>query len=795
MSHHLGDETARDACLGHARALFAENRNDIARRTDRLFAVLILCEWLAAMVVALIVSPRTWAGASSWVHIHVWAALGLGGAIASLPVVLALTRPGRIGTRHVIAAGQMLMGALLIHLTGGRIETHFHVFGSLAFLAFYRDWRVLVTASVVVIVDHLMRGSFWPRSVFGISIFEPWRWVEHAGWVVFEDIFLIRFCLESTREMWRAAEREIELEQKRAEEALRKARDELEMRVRDRTAELAQINETLQAEITERKRAEEQLRSVDRARRALKSCNQALIRARDESQFLQDLCRVIVHDAGYSLCWVGYAEQDEARTVRPMAHAGCEEGYLRTVNVTWADTERGHGPAGTAIRTRDAVVIKDATRDPRFAPWRAEALKRGYASIVGIPFMIGPDLVGAMTIYASTPDAFDEEEVKLLRELANDFSYGVVTLRMRTEHEKAEETLRESEQRYCHLFENLSDTAFLIDAETGRIVDTNKQGEVLLARPREEIIGMLQGELHRRGQVEDHRWRSAAQGEGGRAADYESVVVRKDGTAIPVHIRTAPQTIGGKWFILGLFRDITDRKRAEETLRRAYDELERRIEERTVALARINEALSAEISDRKRTEEALRQTEERFRTAFAEAAIGMVLATPDARLLQVNRAYCAILGYTEQELLSRSYLDFTHPDDRENNLRLLGRLMAGEVSTIVNEKRYLARSGAIVWVQSSVSLLRDGQDRPLHIIALVEDISVRKRAEEELLRAKEAAEAASRAKSEFLANMSHEIRTPMNGIIGMTELVLDTAARARAARVPGDRRTRRPTPS
>ena len=150
--------------LSHARALFAENLDDIARRTDRLFAVLILCEWLAVILVALIVSPRTWAGASSWVHIHVWAALGLGGAIASLPVVLALIRPGRIGTRHVIAAGQMLMGALLIHLAGGRIETHFHIFGSLAFLAFYRDWRVLVTASVVVIVDHLMRGFFWPRS-------------------------------------------------------------------------------------------------------------------------------------------------------------------------------------------------------------------------------------------------------------------------------------------------------------------------------------------------------------------------------------------------------------------------------------------------------------------------------------------------------------------------------------------------------------------------------------------------------------------------------------------------------
>ncbi len=265
MSHHSGDETARDASSRHARAMFAENLDGIARRTDRLFAVLILSEWLAAIIVALLVSPRTWAGASSWVHVHVWAALGLGGAIASLPVALALTRPGRIGTRHAIAAGQMLMGALLIHLTGGRIETHFHVFGSLAFLAFYRDWRVLVSASVVVTVDHLLRGLFWPRSVYGVSIIEPWRWVEHAGWVVFEDIFLIRFCLEGTRELRRAAERQAEMEEarKRIGAAGRARATELEARVAERTAELERANSSMMEEIAERQRAERALRGSE----------------------------------------------------------------------------------------------------------------------------------------------------------------------------------------------------------------------------------------------------------------------------------------------------------------------------------------------------------------------------------------------------------------------------------------------------------------------------------------------------------------------------------------------------
>ena len=107
----------------------------------------------------------------------------------------------------------MLMGALLIHLTGGRIETHFHVFGSLAFLAFYRDWRVLVPATIVVALDHLLRGIFWPQSVYGVLVASQWRWLEHAAWVLFEDVFLVVSCRRSFAEMRQTAERTAALEQ------------------------------------------------------------------------------------------------------------------------------------------------------------------------------------------------------------------------------------------------------------------------------------------------------------------------------------------------------------------------------------------------------------------------------------------------------------------------------------------------------------------------------------------------------------------------------------------------------
>ncbi len=201
-----------DAVTMRAETLFEEERAGLTKRIDRWFAGLLAFEWLAGVVFALTVSPHTWAGQSSATHIHVASAALLGGLIVAFPIGLAWWRPGATITRHAIAAAQMLIGALFIHLTGGRIETHFHVFGSLAFVAFYRDWRVLITASAVVAVDHLMRGIFWPQSVYGVLTASPWRAVEHAAWVVFEDIFLIRACLRGVQEMGMIARRQAEQE-------------------------------------------------------------------------------------------------------------------------------------------------------------------------------------------------------------------------------------------------------------------------------------------------------------------------------------------------------------------------------------------------------------------------------------------------------------------------------------------------------------------------------------------------------------------------------------------------------
>ena len=192
--------------------LLRERLDTLMRRTDRLFAGLLVFQWTAGIVLACAISPQVWAGVASQTHQHVWLAILMGAGIIAYPLLLIAYRPGAPLTRHAVAIAQMLTSALLIHLTGGRLETHFHIFGSLAFLAFYRDWRVLITASAVTAADHFLRGLFLPLSLYGSQMPGVWRWLEHAGYVVFEDIFLTISIVQGQREMQHIASRQAELE-------------------------------------------------------------------------------------------------------------------------------------------------------------------------------------------------------------------------------------------------------------------------------------------------------------------------------------------------------------------------------------------------------------------------------------------------------------------------------------------------------------------------------------------------------------------------------------------------------
>jgi len=159
-------------------------------------------------------------------------------------------------------------------------------------------------------------------------------------------------------------------------------------------------------DITDRVQAEIALKHSNRALRTLSACNRVLISAEDEAHFLNHICQAIVEQGGYQLAWIGCAEHDKAKSVRPVAAAGFDEGYLESLNITWADTKRGRGPTGTAIRTQEPSMVQNIQDDPRFSPWRQAALQHGYQSSIALPIIVDDELFGTLNIYAREPYAF-----------------------------------------------------------------------------------------------------------------------------------------------------------------------------------------------------------------------------------------------------------------------------------------------------------------------------------------------------------------------------------------------------
>ncbi|MBS1703073.1 MAG: hypothetical protein JST12_15515 [Armatimonadetes bacterium] len=232
------------------RAILKSNLSELYRDTDRIFVYVLVAEWVLAIVLAAFVSPYTWSGHQRSLNFHLETAIVLGGTLTLFPVWLLRKHGNNATTRYVVTIAQAFWSILLIHLTGGRIETHFHVFGSLAFISFYRNWKLLIPATVIIAVVHFAGIYIFSESIYGVSRPEWWRFLEHSAWVVFEDIFLVMACLRGFRELEVGAERQAELES---------IQDKIQEEVETKTAELLEsstMREKLQLELLQAQKLE-----------------------------------------------------------------------------------------------------------------------------------------------------------------------------------------------------------------------------------------------------------------------------------------------------------------------------------------------------------------------------------------------------------------------------------------------------------------------------------------------------------------------------------------------------------
>ena len=445
-------------------------------------------------------------------------------------------------------------------------------------------------------------------------------------------------------------------------------------------------------DITELKQREAEVRQLNRTLKALSNSNQAMLHVTDELELLNETCRIIVQDCGFAMVWIGYAEDDKRKSVRPVASAGFEQGYLEHLDITWANTPRGRGPTGMAIRTKKPSRCNNMLTDPQFTPWREAAVERGYASSLVLPLMSGGRAFGALNIYAREPDGFSDEEEKLLVELAGDLSYGIMTIRLRADQARSTEAIRLSEQRYRTLFSNMTEGFALheiICDESGkpcdyRFLEVNPAFEQLTGLKRKNVIGNL-----------------ASQVLPGLEPIWLQTYGRVAQTGVPVQ-----------------FDNYT------ETLKRHYRVYAFRPSPGQFAV------IFMDITDQRQAEEALRISEEKYRTMVETAAEGIVMTRPDGVFLYTNQQMADMLGYAVEEILGKSGSDFMYDDQQPLLNQLRSELHSGSVLT--GEFKFRRKEGSAVWSLYNASPIFNDHGEHIGNLAMHSDITARKQVELQL---------------------------------------------------------------
>ncbi|MEW6386201.1 MAG: PAS domain S-box protein [Thermodesulfobacteriota bacterium] len=203
---------------------------------------------------------------------------------------------------------------------------------------------------------------------------------------------------------------------------------------------------TIARDITERKQADAKINRINRLYAVLSRINEAIIRLRDPQLLYQEACRIAVEEGRFRLAWIGLVDPDNL-SLKPVAHAGWEKGYLKDLKISLSDSPEGRGPTGTALREGRYNICNDIAAEERMAPWREEALRRGYRASAAFPLRSEANIIGALNLYAGEPEFFTAEEIQLLDSLAADLSFAMEAMEKEDRRRQAEKALKESARK------------------------------------------------------------------------------------------------------------------------------------------------------------------------------------------------------------------------------------------------------------------------------------------------------------------------------------------------------------
>ncbi len=427
-------------------------------------------------------------------------------------------------------------------------------------------------------------------------------------------------------------------------------------------------------DVTKKRELDKKLIKTSKTLETVSKCNKALVRAKDEKELLNKICKIIVDSGEYNFAWIGYAQNDKDKSVSPVAEAGFERGYLESAKIVWSDTLRGRGPTGTAIRTGKVVVCRDILHDRKFAPWRKAAIKQGYASSISLPIFID-DLVGVVNVYSPDLNVFNNEEINLLKQLAADLSFGIKSLRWSLK-------LKENEEKYLSLYDNAVDAIFIADPITKKLINCNKAAEKLLGCSRKEILSMRAEELHPKNLVTETMAGFNRQVKG-RLEQVFSEILTKNNRRVPVSINSSIINIGGKKYLQGIFRDITKQKYIEKKLK---------------------------------------ESEERYKTIVDNVNDAFYLHDFKGKILDVNKNACRMTGYSCSELIGKNAAIIDAPDEAKFIPKRIRKVL--KLGKFVFESKHRKKDGTIFWVSVSAKLVSKNNGGIIE--SFVRDISEKK---------------------------------------------------------------------
>ncbi|MFZ6675927.1 EAL domain-containing protein [Undibacterium sp. Xuan67W] len=458
--------------------------------------------------------------------------------------------------------------------------------------------------------------------------------------------------------------------------------------------------------IEERKRKEIERESLTRTLKMLGECNSELIHARSEQSLLESICKLLVETGGYLMAWIGFAEQDAAKSISVRAHWGDRNNYLDQIAVTWLDTESGSGPSGKAIKTNSVIINQDFAENHAMEPWREKAAKHGFQSSIALPITNKNGVFAVLNIYAPKTQVFKTEEVKLLKELADNLSYGIAALRLQAENTQAQIALKKENEKNLALLHNASDGIHILDSQ-GKLIEASDSFCAMLGYTRDEMIGkhlyewdvnMCVNELeHRLAQVLSHKART----------QFESRHKRKDGTMFDVEVSDYALELEGKQVLFNSSRDITERKKIEASLLQQQQELI--------------------------------QSNARHRDLLTNLHVAIIVHAPDSTIIFSNPRASELLGLSVDQMLGKTAIDpsWRFVNDKEETMTVdeypvqrviatmkpLEALVLGVKST--NKKR-------VVWLLVNAFPELDADGKLKQVVVNFDDISARKQAEERI---------------------------------------------------------------